>query len=1065
MSSDASTRRIARGAILLIFAIVPPVAALVTVEPVQTNPFAAVVALIVYESIVAVAAVLLGVMAELRKRWTARLAEATDAWIQRRISKYGKAYLRSVVASHSHIDLTGLTTRGEYVLELGQVFVELQLDPKALHQLSADPVKYSRTSRSSPDPRTIWYWTAKAHLDHVPLAIVGPPGSGKTTLLRHIASILAAGGQKARSVRAPRRMPIFIPLRDYKADFTERPPLLPLLIRRVLNEVPKKEPPNWIETQLKKGRLLVMLDGMDEVADSTARQAISAWADRQQAMYPETIFLLTSRPFGYSANPLATATVLQVRPFTETQINAFVRSWYQATTIRSFGSETDAAKVAAERGATNLLDRIATQPTLLELAANPLLLTMIANVHNYRGALPGSRAELYKEVCEVFLGKRHQARGVPSTMSVAQKQAVLQELAYSMMKERVRDLPVDKAVRSIQVALMRVAPDLDVVSFLRQVEESSGLLLERERDSYGFAHLTFQEYLAAMHVREKGLAEELASYVSDSWWRETILLFSAQADATAVIERCLEAGPQDVVTLALAAQCVEEAREVAPIVRQQLDARLDPPDVDTNVEARRAAGMVRLLRRPGSFERLFRDVYISSKPVTMLEYQCFLDDQWDGEDRTPDHWATSAYPAGRSADPVMGIRSEDAAAFCRWLKQALSDAWDYRLPFEPEVTDAAGRIFSPNQKPYAIWTNHSRSIGLSHAQDVMIRDDRLIIVLPPEVDRWSAEGSQRHIAVASKDFAPPDGLLLDQLRDDMREAVERQRSTTSGSDGEASSFVHEDIGLDMGSVLKLNYLREYMEEPAQVNGSPEAISELMRQWTMIRGLDVGELRARIENLGTRVFDIAYAADGETSAGQAARDLGGLLQVIQYASAISLTRSGNLPAAKESNREVRLVARLATLAAARACQVMGERTAEERAPADVERWWSRFIREAWLAVRTRIQPTISSPTDEGVRSLADEFLSIYVNLAILELRIHGTLPAWEGIKFVRSNSESDRYWSLTRSDLDELGVEGQAAIEWMTHRYTVGSNRIPFRRRGFVPWRSRRPRSVEVRLGM
>ncbi|MEU7661934.1 hypothetical protein AB0B60_26120, partial [Streptomyces lincolnensis] len=32
--------------------------------------------------------------------------------------------------------------------------------------------------------------------------------------------------------------------------------------------------------------------------------------------------------------------------------------------------------------------------------ANPLLLTMIANVHRYRGQLPGSRAELYAEMCD-----------------------------------------------------------------------------------------------------------------------------------------------------------------------------------------------------------------------------------------------------------------------------------------------------------------------------------------------------------------------------------------------------------------------------------------------------------------------------------------------------------------------------------------------------------------------------------------------------------------------------------------------------------------------------------------
>jgi hypothetical protein len=55
---------------------------------------------------------------------------------------------------------------------------------------------------------------------------------------------------------------------------------------------------------------------------------------------------------------------------------------------------TDDAGVAqqAAEEAQDLLSRLRSRPTLYELATNPLLLTMIAHVHHYRGALPGSRA-------------------------------------------------------------------------------------------------------------------------------------------------------------------------------------------------------------------------------------------------------------------------------------------------------------------------------------------------------------------------------------------------------------------------------------------------------------------------------------------------------------------------------------------------------------------------------------------------------------------------------------------------------------------------------------------------
>jgi predicted NACHT family NTPase len=55
---------------------------------------------------------------------------------------------------------------------------------------------------------------------------------------------------------------------------------------------------------------------------------------------------------------------------------------------------------------------------------------------------------------------------------------------------------------------------------------TSGLLVERETEHYAFAHHTFQEYLAAAHIRDNGLVNMLADMVSDPWWRETTLLYA-----------------------------------------------------------------------------------------------------------------------------------------------------------------------------------------------------------------------------------------------------------------------------------------------------------------------------------------------------------------------------------------------------------------------------------------------------------------------------------------------------------------------------------------------------------
>ena len=53
---------------------------------------------------------------------------------------------------------------------------------------------------------------------------------------------------------------------------------------------------------------------------------------------------------------------------------------------------------------------------------------MIANVHRYRGALPGSRADLYAEICQVMLWRRQEAKNLPAGLAGDKKEALLRGL-------------------------------------------------------------------------------------------------------------------------------------------------------------------------------------------------------------------------------------------------------------------------------------------------------------------------------------------------------------------------------------------------------------------------------------------------------------------------------------------------------------------------------------------------------------------------------------------------------------------------------------------------------------
>jgi predicted NACHT family NTPase len=197
---------------------------------------------------------------------------------------------------------------------------------------------------------------------------------------------------------------------------------------------------------------------------------------------------------------------------------------------------------------------------------------MIATVHRYRSSLPGRRVELYAEICEVFLGKRQQSRGLALDLTPSQKQTVLQPLAYRLMEQGRREIPLIEAQTIIAAPLTLVSPQITGKEFLQMIENSSGLLIERENGVYSFAHQTFQEYLAAVYVKDQGLEKALVAQVDKSWWHETIRLYAAQADATPVVAACLASERPSVPALTLAIECLEEAQRVDHTLNDWLDA-------------------------------------------------------------------------------------------------------------------------------------------------------------------------------------------------------------------------------------------------------------------------------------------------------------------------------------------------------------------------------------------------------------------------------------------------------------------------------------------------------------
>lgn len=522
---------------------------------------------------------LLAIPRELWKRWRARIVDSLDQLLQRLFSRFGTRYRESLLTRLRFTEVKGLMTLGSATPEFDEIYVDVSLAPRPTHQ-QPKGVLGQPPPRGSGQPIEYFLQRSQPGI----LAVLGVPGSGKTTLLQRTARQACR-----RRLWRRRKLPILLYLRDHVDSIIANQTVsLAELARRPLARYGLREPPEWLERRLRRGGCLVLLDGLDEVVREKDRRQVSNWVEDQTNRYSKNRYIITSRPHGYGNAPIAGAAVLQILSFTPEQVAHFVHAWYFAVEQRRADSLRETAQSRAESAANDLLRRLHRTPELDDLTVNPLLLTMIANVHRYRGALPNSRADLYYEICQVVMERRPLGTEVDTDT----REMPLRALAFSMMQLHVPDLSRADVIATIATVLQPACPELSAEDYVTNVV-NNGLLIERETDTYAFAHLTFQEYLASAHIRDHGATEMLIEYVNDDWWNETTLLYAARSNADAIVETCLESGSLNALELAFG--CEEMRRDLPFDLKMRLHELLD--STHDEPELQRLIAKIKIRRR------------------------------------------------------------------------------------------------------------------------------------------------------------------------------------------------------------------------------------------------------------------------------------------------------------------------------------------------------------------------------------------------------------------------------------------------------------------------------------
>ena len=391
---------------------------------------------------------------------------------------------------------------------------------------------------------SIWYILQEAKRNTLmrSLIIQAWGGYGKTTLLRHLTYIYTRKLEKKRGYNAPKFLPVLLYLRKWQQLIGQADvPDLPTLIEQ--EHIPSlavgkglKLPPNWARNHLRKGKMLIMLDGFDEVKEEW-RDSVSQWIGKQLQDYPETFFLLTSRPAGYRrySSENKPNTSLFIKPFNQQQQEGFIQSWYLSRErFRNSQPDHPIVEIEANRKAASLNQQL--QPIeggeknpLRDLARNPLLLNTIVNLHaSYPDEkLPQRRADLYKAIVRLQLGDRPLARQIDMPLEVNESQQILQRLALFMTQANLTKIEPAQLERKLQAYLSAIDESVSAEIFLDKIEQVSELLVKVDV-SYEFAHKSFQEYLAACEIKRTNQENLLFVNWQEQWWEAIIILYVAQ---------------------------------------------------------------------------------------------------------------------------------------------------------------------------------------------------------------------------------------------------------------------------------------------------------------------------------------------------------------------------------------------------------------------------------------------------------------------------------------------------------------------------------------------------------
>jgi hypothetical protein len=346
------------------------------------------------------------------------------------------------------------------------------------------------------------------------LMVLGGPGAGKSTFLRKMgleALKSKKGGFKHTCI------PVFLELKTFTSSNIDIEKILAEEFR--ICAFPSAD--EFTGKALEEGKLLILLDGLDEVPTQNLNEAISRIQNFVDT-YDKNRFIASCRTAAYRTSFRRFSDVAMA-DFDDTKIQLFIYNWFHSKADKQFktGEKCWELLQKPENSAAK------------ELAYTPLLLTFLCLVYDESQNFPYNRSTIYKKALRILLEKwasekRILRDEIYKGLHTELEEILLSEIAYTNFESDRLFFSQRDVVQQIKAFLasnLNAPQHLNGEAVLNAIAVQQGILVERAEDVFSFSHLTLQEYLTAQYIDDHRLAEQLVTeHLTDERWKEVFLL-------------------------------------------------------------------------------------------------------------------------------------------------------------------------------------------------------------------------------------------------------------------------------------------------------------------------------------------------------------------------------------------------------------------------------------------------------------------------------------------------------------------------------------------------------------